>query len=61
MPQLKAKRVGRPKLPKGHAKAGWLRVRVTLDELKAIEAAAKTRKQSVSEFIRGTLSAALEG
>lgn len=57
--QPKAKKAGRPPLPKGHAKAGTLRVRVTPDELKAIEAAASAKKQSVSEWIRSTLSAAL--
>ena len=57
--QPKAKKAGRPPLPKGHAKAGTLRVRVTPDELKAIETAASAKKQSVSEWIRSTLSAAL--
>ena len=56
----KHKKAGRPSLPKGHAKVGTLRVRVTPDELKKLAAAAKARKQTVSEFIRGTLSAALE-
>jgi predicted HicB family RNase H-like nuclease len=60
MPRLKKpKKAGRPPLPKGHAKAGTLRVRVTPDELQSIESAAKTKKQSVSEWIRSTLSAAL--
>ena len=36
----KPKKPGRPPLPKGSAKAGTLRVRVTPDELKAIESAA---------------------
>jgi predicted HicB family RNase H-like nuclease len=57
--QSKAKKAGRPPLPKGHAKVGTLRVRVTPDELEAIEMAASTKKQSVSEWIRSTLSAAL--
>jgi predicted HicB family RNase H-like nuclease len=55
----KAKKAGRPPLPKGHAKAGFLRVRVTPDELKAIESVAKAKKQSVSEWIRSTLNAAI--
>ena len=60
MPRLKKpKKAGRPPLPKGHAKAGTLRVRVTPDELKAIEAAANGKKQSVSEWIRSTLNAAV--
>jgi hypothetical protein len=53
----KPKKPGRPALPKGNAKAGFLRVRVTPDELRAIEAAAKARKQTMSEFIRGKLLA----
>jgi len=53
----KAKKAGRPPLPKGHAKAGTLRVRVTPDELQAIESKAKAQKQTVSEWIRSTLNA----
>jgi predicted HicB family RNase H-like nuclease len=52
----KAGKAGRPPLPKGHAKAGTLRVRVTPDELRAIEAAAKGKKQSVSEWIRDVVN-----
>jgi len=59
MPRQKPKKAGRPPLPKGHAKHGTLRVRVTPDELKAIEAKAKSGNQTVSEWIRSTLSAAL--
>jgi hypothetical protein len=55
--QTKPKKPGRPKLPKGDAKAGMLRVRVTADELKFIESEAKTKGQSVSEFVRGKLLA----
>ena len=53
--QTKPKKPGRPKLPKGNAKAGFLRVRMTADELKTIEAGAKANGQSVSEFVRGKL------
>ena len=56
--KLKSK-AGRPPLPKGSAKAGFLRVRVTPDELQAIESAAKGKKLSVSEWIRSTLNAAI--
>jgi hypothetical protein len=59
MPKQKAKKAGRPPLPEGHAKAGTLRVRVTPDELNAIEKKAKSSKQTVSEWIRSTLNAAL--
>jgi predicted HicB family RNase H-like nuclease len=60
MPERKTKKAGRPPLPKGRAKAGTLRVRVTPDELRSIEAAARRKKQSVSEWIRGTLTAAID-
>jgi uncharacterized protein (DUF1778 family) len=46
-------------MAKGLAKAGTLRVRVTPEELTAIERAAKVKKQTVSEWIRSTLNAAL--
>jgi predicted HicB family RNase H-like nuclease len=60
MPRLKKpKKAGRPPLPEGHAKAGTLRVRVTQDELSAIESKAKRSQQTVSEWIRSTLNAAL--
>lgn len=36
-----------------------LRVRVTGEELRAIEARAKAKKQTVSEWIRSTLNAAI--
>jgi predicted HicB family RNase H-like nuclease len=62
MPQSKkARKAGRPPLPKGHAKAGTLRVRVTPEELAAIEAQAKRAKQTVSEWIRSTLNAEIRG
>lgn len=53
------RKAGRPPLPKGHAKAGMLRVRVTSEELRAIEAKAKVKKQTVSGWIRSTINAAL--
>jgi len=58
MPQLKPKRVGRPTLPKGNAKAVMLRVRVTPNDLKAMKATAKASAQNVSEWIRSTLRTA---
>jgi uncharacterized protein (DUF1778 family) len=60
MPQPKAKKVGRPKLPKGHAKGRVFGIRLTDDDIKKLTAAAKVRKQTLTEFIRGTLSAAME-
>jgi hypothetical protein len=58
MPTPKPKRVGRPTLPKGNAKAVMLRVRVTADDLKAMKATAKASEQNVSEWIRSTLRTA---
>lgn len=56
----KAKKAGRPPLPKGSAKAGTLRVRVTPEELKMIESKAKIDKQTVSEWIRTNLGADMD-
>ena len=53
----KPRKAGRPPLPKGNAKTGFLRVRMTSDELRAIESAAKMAGQSMSEFVRGKLIA----
>ena len=55
----KVKKAGRPPMPKGQAKAGTLRVRVTPEELAQIEAKAKAGRQTVSEWIRSTLDAAI--
>jgi hypothetical protein len=57
--QKQSKKVGRPKLSKGTAKGRIVPVRFTTDDLKAMAAAAKTKKQSVSEWIRGTIHAEL--
>ncbi|MGB6130726.1 MAG: hypothetical protein WBG54_03015 [Acidobacteriaceae bacterium] len=50
---------GRPKLPKGASKGKFLRVRVTPDELRAFEKAARIGGKSVSEWSRGILNAAI--
>jgi hypothetical protein len=55
--QPKPKRPGRPRLPKGNAKAGYLRVRVSPSELLAIGTAAKANGQTISNFVRGKLLA----
>ena len=62
MPNQKPKprKAGRPPLPKGSTKAAMLRIRVTADELRTIEAAAKVSGQTRSEFIRGKLLAIQE-
>jgi hypothetical protein len=59
MPMPKPRRVGRPALPKGNAKAVMLRVRISPSELRAIEAVAKANKQTVSEWLRSTIHANL--
>ena len=58
--QPKPKKPGRPPLPKGNAKAGFLRVRMTADELRIIELTAKANSQTVSQFVRGKLLATQE-
>jgi hypothetical protein len=58
--QPKKAKAGRPPLPKGNAKEVMLRVRVTSEELKAVEALAKSKNKTVSEWIRGTLSEAIQ-
>ena len=56
----KIRKAGRPPMPKGQAKAGTLRVRVTPDELRAYERSAKGKRQTVSEWARSTLNAAIK-
>lgn len=56
----KRKRVGRPALPKGEAKGRIVPVRFTAEAIKAIESKAKAQKQTVSEWIRSTLDAAIQ-
>jgi uncharacterized protein (DUF1778 family) len=55
----KARKAGRPKLPNGQAKGRIVPVRFTADALKVITAAAKTNNQTISEWIRSTLNAAI--
>ena len=58
MSQPKAKKIGRPKLAKGKAKARIVPVRFDSDSLKQIKVAAKVSNQTISEWIRSTLKAA---
>jgi uncharacterized protein (DUF1778 family) len=55
----KKPKIGRPRLPKGEAKAKIVPVRFTADERKAVESAAKASNQKLSDFIRSTLRAAI--
>jgi len=57
--QAKKRKVGRPKLPKGTTKGRIVPVRFSADDLKAITAAAKASNQTVSEWIRSTIHAAI--
>jgi len=59
MPASKPKKVGRPALPKGNAKAATVRVRSTPNELRSYELAARTSKQTLSEWIRSMLNTAV--
>ena len=56
----KRRKVGRPKLPKGEAKGRIVPVRFNAEDLKALESQAKARKQTVSEWIRSTINAAIQ-
>ncbi len=47
-------------MPKGEAKGRIVPVRFTSDDLKAMEAAARSGKTSLSEWIRSTIHASLE-
>jgi hypothetical protein len=57
--QTKAK-IGRPKLPKGEAKGRIVPVRFNAEDLKRIESAARANRQTVSEWIRGAITNAIE-
>lgn len=51
----KTRKVGRPKLPKGHAKGQMLRMRLNVADLKLFTKAAEASGQNLSAWIRGTL------
>ena len=53
----KVSKPGRPPLPKGIAKAKYLRVRLTPAEYQTVEDAAKASGKTVSEWIRSNLIA----
>lgn len=55
----KKAKLGRPKMPKGQAKGRIVPVRFNSDAIKAVEAAAKAKGQTVSDWIRNTLEAAI--
>ena len=55
----KPNKVGRPKLPKGHAKAIVLQSRVQEAEKKAYQRAAEAEGKDLSTWVRETLNAAI--
>jgi hypothetical protein len=55
----KKRKVGRPRLPNGAAKGRIVPVRFTPEAIKAVEAAAKAKDQTVSEWIRSALEAVI--
>ena len=61
LPQPKPKKPGRPKLPKGDAKSSIVPIRLNVEDRKRVEAAARASNQSVSEWIRGAVAAAIAG
>lgn len=56
----KPNKVGRPKLPKGHAKAIVLQSRVQPAEKAAYQRAAKAQDIDLSTWVRETLNAAIK-
>ena len=58
-PKPKAKKIGRPTLPKAHAKSSIVPVRFNEAGRKRIEAAAKEKGQTVSDFIRRVVEDAM--
>lgn len=57
----KAKKVGRPKLPKGHAKGRIVPVRLNEEDLKLFAKAAKASEhKTLSSWIRHTLKDAIK-
>ena len=52
--QKKARKVGRPKLPKGEAKGRIVPVRFNADDLKIVTAMAKKNGQTISKWVRST-------
>jgi hypothetical protein len=59
--QKKPRKVGRPKLPKGEAKGKIVPIRFAKAEFERLSRQAKASDKSVSEWIRSTLLADLEG
>jgi hypothetical protein len=59
--QPKKRKPGRPKLPKDQAKGKIVPVRFAAEELDKVMKAAEASNQTLSQWIRSTLAAAVEG
>lgn len=59
--QPKKRKPGRPKLPKGEAKGKIVPVRFAAEELDRVYRAAAKADQTVSQWIRSTLTTAIGG
>jgi uncharacterized protein (DUF1778 family) len=57
---VKAKRMGRPPLTKSERKGERLSVRLTRDEMRAAEDAAKAAHVPLSDWVRGVVLAATQ-
>jgi len=53
-------KIGRPKLPKGEAKGRIVPIRFNAQDLKRIESAARASQKTVSEWVRGAITMAME-
>ena len=60
MPKTKAKRLGRPPLPKGTVRERITPIRLQEDERTAFEKAAQQAGLSLSEWVRKTLKESLK-
>lgn len=60
-PKPKPKPVGRPKLAKGEAKSTTVLVRMSAEDRKGMEKAAKVAGQTVSDWLRSTIHGAIHG
>ena len=56
----KPKKIGRPKLPKGEAMGKIVGLRFNAEDRKQLEVAAKSKKLSVSDWIREAINAAMQ-
>lgn len=55
----KKRKPGRPKLPKDKVKGRAFQLRLTAKRIKAMQAAARAKGQTVSEWVRQKIDAAL--